>query len=115
MSSPVPPLEQLNTTELLHILRSGNHGHLRISRAVPRERLIQLIQTGERPRDEEIAQTAKTRSRLEAWIQKHIDSIGSQLPCSGPQRGMCTVYPCTEGRHMDCYLSVKEQLNYERI
>jgi len=33
--------------------------------------------------------------------------VNSQLPCSGPQKGHCTVYACPEGRHLTCYMNAK--------
>lgn len=106
--SELPPLEQLNISELLQILSNAGHGRHRLRRSVPRERLIHLIKTGDQPEDDEISQTSVTRHNLQVWIEKNWAGIGSQLPCVGPNRGKCTIYPCTEGRHLDCYLSVKK-------
>ena len=110
MSDATTSLEQLNLSELLQILNNAGHGRLRLRRSVSKDRLIYLIRTGETPKDEEISMTSKTRSKLQGWIEGNWDGIGSQLPCTGPRRGQCTVYPCTEGRHLDCYLSAKKHM-----
>jgi hypothetical protein len=103
-------LENLNKTELIQILGNSGHGNLRLRKSVKQERLIYLIRTGEQPNEEETAGTVATRKRLQEWIEKSWSRIGSQLPCSGPLRGMCTSYPCSEGRHIECYLSAKDYL-----
>ena len=103
-------LENLNKTELLQILGNSGHGNLRIRTSCRRGRLIHLIRTGEQPNKEELADTTETRKRLQDWVEKNWGLIGSQLPCSGPMRGMCTTYQCSEGRHIECYLSARKHI-----
>lgn len=107
-----PPLEALNTTELIQILAKPSNGGHRLRDTTPKERLIQLIQTGETPHQTEISQTSETRKQLEYWIRNVAwDGINSQLPCSGENRGRChSVYPCSEGRHLACYLAARKHL-----
>ena len=102
-------LEHLNKTELIQLLGNGGHGHLRLKESTSEERLIELIRSGGQPRKEEIAGTEKTRKRLQDWVERSWTQIASQLPCSGPLRGMCTRYPCSEGRHIECYISARER------
>lgn len=110
MSDAIPPLEQLNTSELLQILNNAGHGRLRLRRSLPRDRLIHLIRSGEQPGEDEFSQTVETRAKLEVWVSSVWDQINSQLPCVGPLRGKCTVYPCTEARHLECFLSAKKNM-----
>lgn len=102
--APQVPLEQLNLSELLEILRRRGE---RLSPAVAKDRLIQLIRNGEAPRPEELSGTMPSRKRLETWISKNRTYIASQLPCKGPDQGMCTIYDCPDARHLDCYLSAE--------
>ncbi len=102
--------DYMNRTELLQILSKEEYGHLRLRATVSQERLAELVRTKEKPKQEEIAQTAATRQRLQLWIEKNWTQIGSQLPCSGPNRGKCTIYPCSEGKHLDCYLSAQKYM-----
>ena len=105
------PLEALNTTELLQILSNPNNGGHRLKAGLSQERLIYLIRTGENPLPAETAQTTDTRAQLEYWIRKVAwDGINSQLPCLGEDRGKCSIYPCSEGRHLACYLGAKKYL-----
>ena len=108
--SKIPDLEELNTTELLQILSGPGHGRLRLSRATPRARLIQLVRECGEPDSKELSGSHKTRKRLQAWIHQNWGSIGSQIPCMGDRRGQCTRYPCTEGRHIGCYLAAKKHM-----
>ena len=103
-------LENLNQSELLQILANSGHGNLRLKVTTPRERLIDLIRSDGIPHKREISGTARTRLELQEWIETNWDRIGSQLPCTGPTRGMCTVYPCSEGRHIECYLSAQKHI-----
>ncbi len=109
MSAP-NHLEYMNRTELLQILSGEQYGYLRLRATVPKDRLIYLIQSKEQPRPEEVAQTTDTRRKLQMWIDQNKTQIESQLPCSGPNRGKCTVYPCSEGKHLDCYLSAQKYM-----
>lgn len=100
----------MNQTELLQILSTDRYGNLRLRANVPQERLAHLVRTMERPAPEEIAATADSRRRLQLWIEKTWSQIGSQLPCSGPNKGKCLIYPCSEGKHLDCYLAAQKHM-----
>jgi hypothetical protein len=102
--------DYMNRTELLQLLASDKHGNHRLRTTVPAERLIHLLRTGEQPQPEELAQTTETRKKLQVWIEKNWLQIGSQLPCSGPNKGKCTIYPCSEGKHLDCYLHAQKHM-----
>lgn len=109
MSDELPNLGDLNRTELLSIIR--RHTGLVVKRQVPLERLVELVETGATPKDEELAGTNRTRRSLQDLILKNWDWVNSQLPCTGPHRGQCTIYPCPEGRHLDCYVSnIKQKI-----
>ena len=102
--------DYMNHTELLKILASEKYGYLRLRIGIPIERLAHLVRTGERPLPEELALTSDTRRRLQIWIERNWTQIGSQLPCSGPNKGKCTIYPCSEGKHLDCYLAAQKYM-----
>lgn len=91
----------LNSTELAAIIRQRSG--LIVKRCVSHERLVELVTTGQAPNPDEVAGTAKTREVLQSFIEKQWTFINSQLPCTGPTRGKCTIHPCPEGRHVDCY------------
>jgi hypothetical protein len=96
-------LELLNITELTYLIRRQTG--LVVKRSVSKERLIQLLEYGGLPTAEEISPTTESRKRLQLYIEKNWTGIQSQLPCKGENRGRCTIYPCPEGRHIDCLLS----------
>ena len=108
MNQVAPPLEELNDTELLELLRRDTD--LRLRRSVPRERIIHLITSGEKPLETEVAHTALTRKRLQGWILSNWVGIESQLPCKGMTRGHCTIHHCPDTRHLDCYLAVEKRI-----
>lgn len=100
-------IDDYNQTELLEIVRT-NTG-LTIKRGVPRERLVAIVY-GSPPTEEEIAGTAESRKTLQLFLEKNWDWLASQLPCSGANKGRCTIYPCPEGRHLDCYHAARPQI-----
>lgn len=108
MSEELPDLRSLNTTELLDIIRRQTG--LVVRRSVPHGRLVQLVEDGGMPSQEELAGTNESRKVLQLFIEKNWTQINSQLPCKGVNRGRCTIYPCPEGRHLDCYRSSREHL-----
>jgi hypothetical protein len=109
--TPIPNLDEMNLTELLQILSSRGYGSFRLKRSTPRDRLIHLIQSGEIPSPDELAGSTETRKALAAWISKYRVSIETQLPCKGVNRGICTIFPCPEGKHLDCYLGARDKIN----
>jgi len=114
MAEELPSLHELNTTELLAILRSQTG--MVLKRSVPRDRLIQLVEDGGKPLPEELAGTNETRRILQTFIERNWSWIGSQVPCKGENAGRCTIYPCPEGRHLDCYTANKENIRvHERL
>jgi hypothetical protein len=111
-------LEELNDSELWEIARTTLSGAwcrpIRLKRSVARERVIYLIESGQKPESTEEYIDPKgmdSRSKLEVWVKKNWSGINSQLPCTGPLRGQCTQYPCPEGRHMRCYADAKPYLD----
>ncbi len=107
MSNEIPNFQNLNETELLNIIRRQTGVVVR--RSVGRERLMQIAVEGKAPGADELAGTTGTRQELQVFIEKNWVWLNSQLPCSGNDRGKCTIYPCPEGRHLDCYLAAKRQ------
>lgn len=110
-------LEELNDTELWELARttlSSAWGRpIRLKQAVPRERVIALIESGERPALEEEyidPQGHDSRTRLEIWVGKNWAMVNSQLPCTGPLRGKCTKYACPDGRHLNCYAAAEPHM-----
>lgn len=97
----------LNTTELLTIARSQTG--VVVKRSVSRERLLQIIESGPPPTPKETSGTSASRLSLQKFIGKNMSWLGSQLPCKGENRGVCTIYPCPEGRHLDCYMAASKQ------
>jgi hypothetical protein len=102
--------DYMNQTELIRILSTEKYGYLRLRRGISLERLAHLVRTGERPTSEELALTTETRRKLQLWIERNWTQIGSQLPCSGPNKGKCTIYPCSEGKHLDCLLAAQKHM-----
>lgn len=101
-------LHTLNVTELAYIIRRQTG--LVVKRSVGKERLIQLLEDGGMPTQDEVSPTTDSRKRLQIFIEKNWAGIQSQLPCKGENRGRCTIYPCSEGRHVDCLLSAEPQM-----
>ena len=102
----LPDPEWMNNTELIEILRKPGFTGERISYSVPRDRLVTLVRTGATPEVYERSKTLESRKILEAWVSRNSGVI-SQLPCGGPDRGKCTIYPCSDGRHASCWLRTK--------
>lgn len=102
-------LHLLNTTELAYLIRRQTG--LVMKRSVTKERLIELQENGGMPLPEEISPTTDSRKRLQLYVEKNWNGIQSQLPCKGADRGRCTIYPCPEGRHIDCLLSAASHMN----
>lgn len=98
-TSPDPSLQNCNESELLWLARLQGLPPLR--RGLPREELESIV-AGVMPVEERhIAGTNYTRSRLEAFIQKKFELVRGQLPgCDG----RCMSYPCTEAKHMSCFV-----------
>lgn len=101
-------LHALNETELALIIRRQTG--LVMKRSVGRDRMIQLLEEGGMPLPEEISPTTESRKKLQVFIEKNWVALNSQLPCKGENKGRCTVYPCPEGRHLDCLLAAGAQL-----
>lgn len=108
MSQETDVLSNLNDTELAQLIRRQTG--LIVKRAVGRQRLLQLLEDGGMPGPEEISSTNESRKRLQIYVEKNWIGLQSQLPCKGENRGRCTIYPCPEGRHVDCLLAAGPQL-----
>lgn len=101
-----PPLQILNQSELLELVFI--HRGVRMRRDTLPARLIHLIESPNDPiHPQEIPRTTESREKLEAWIMKNWDAIQTQLPCKAHNRGRCTIYPCTEARHLSCWMEVR--------
>jgi hypothetical protein len=98
-------LDELNDTELWELARmelsAAWRRPIRLRRSLPREAVIQLIESGAPPHLPDVL--LESREKLEQWIVRNWEMVNSQLPCSGPDRGKCTRYACPEGRHLSCY------------
>lgn len=105
-------LDELNDTELWELARlqlTASWGKpMRLFRHLTRERVIHLVYTNEKPRDDEVI--LESRKKLQDWVAKNWERVNSQLPCSGKDRGKCTVYNCPEGRHLLCYSLSKKYM-----
>lgn len=104
------PLDMYNRTEMVEIIKRYTGKIVR--RSLPIERLQELTSQGSvaQPRPEELSGTMQSRLSLERFIVKNWAKIDSQLPCSGENHGRCSIYPCSEGRHLSCYMSVPAHL-----
>lgn len=105
-------LDDLNDTELWELARMGLSAAwrrpIRLLRSLPRERVIYLVESGAQPDPSEII--LESRVKLEQWIARNWEMVNSQLPCTGPDRGKCTKYPCPEGRHLSCYSAAADHI-----
>ena len=96
-------LTRLNVTELTQLIRQRTGWVMKAS--VPKERLAAFLYGTEQPTAEDLAESTKTRHTLQVFIEKNWALFGSQLPCKGETRGRCTIHPCPEGRHADCFIA----------
>jgi len=96
-------LMRLNITELTQLIRQRMGWVVRAS--VSKERLTAFLYGTAQPTEEDLAETTKTRVTLQVFIEKNWSLFASQLPCKGENRGRCIIYPCPEGRHIDCFLA----------
>jgi hypothetical protein len=102
-------LHELNQSELLELVFI--HRGYRLRRDTLIDRLIQLLEDDTaHPTAAEIPATQQTRAELEQWILKNWGMIQSQLPCKLANRGRCTIYPCTEVRHISCWTFSKSAM-----
>jgi hypothetical protein len=100
-------IDDYNETELLEMVRRNTGAVLK--RSISRDRLVQIVY-GAAPIPEELSGTTETRRTLQIFIEKNWNWINSQIPCKGENRGKCSIYPCPEGRHLDCYQSARAQI-----
>jgi hypothetical protein len=105
MEGPIVELDELNDTELWELLRLQSTAAwgrpIRLSRGAPREYVIRAIDSGEPPYPP--YELLESRAMLQTWIRNNWTMVNSQIPCSGPLKGNCTMYPCPEGRHLSCF------------
>lgn len=104
----LPSLEHFNRTELCELIR--RYTGAIVKRSLPKERLIELVETETQPQPDELAGTTQSRVRLQQFMEKHWGMIASQLPCSGPTKGKCSVHNCPDGRHIDCYMRAEPHI-----
>ena len=105
-------LTRLNITELIQIIRQKTGWVIKAS--VPKERLMAFLYGTDQPTIDDLAGTARTRHQLQVFIEKNWDLFASQLPCKGENRGRCTIYPCPEGRHVDCFTAAEPHIRVSR-
>jgi len=113
----------LNETELAQLIR--RHTGMVVSRSVGKSRMIDILENngslfpgGDLPdpyggtfyQPSEISKTDESRKKLQLYIEKSWNGIQSQLPCKGENRGRCTIFPCSEARHIDCLLAAGPHL-----
>lgn len=101
-------LSFLNETELCQRIRSQTG--VIVARAIGRDRMVELLHNNWVPEDTEVSKTNDSRKRLQLYVAKNWVGIQSQLPCKGENKGHCTIYPCSEGRHVDCLLAAGPHL-----
>jgi hypothetical protein len=120
-------LDLLNETELAQLIRRQTG--VIVARSVGRDRMVEMLEFGHKPDpggerlvgDEkvdfysEISKTDDSRKRLQLYVEKNWNGIQSQLPCKGENRGHCTIYPCPEGRHVDCLIAAGPHLKLHGI
>ncbi len=120
-------LHLLNETELTQLIRRQTG--VIVARSIGKDRMIEILQNGYVPDpggyrqigDEmvditsEYAKTNESRKKLQLFIEKNWNGIQSQLPCKGENRGRCTIYPCSEGRHVDCLLAAGPHMKVHDI
>ncbi len=100
-------LENLNKTELTELIKIQTG--MRISPSSTDDELIAIATTGE---IKNLAASNSTRKRLQIFIDKHKEAYQANLPCAGKiNEGKCTVYKCSEIRHIDCWNNLKEKIN----
>lgn len=92
-----------NFTELAQLIRQRTGWVMKAS--VPKVRLVSFLYGTAQPTAEDLAESTKTRNTLQLFIRDNWSLFASQLPCKGENRGCCTIYPCSEGRHADCFLA----------
>ena len=98
-------LENCNETELLWMARAQGLGHLK--RGLPKTVLISIVTGRVDPTPDHYAGSSYSRIKLESFITKYWNIVQSQLPgCNGK----CTTYPCSEGRHLTCFESNRDQV-----
>lgn len=114
----------LNGTELAQLIRQRT-GTI-VARSAGADRMAELLEHNEAPDPggmhqvgvdntwvefpNETSDTNDSRKRLQLYIEKNWNGIQSQLPCKGENRGRCTIYPCSEGRHVDCLIAAGPHL-----
>jgi hypothetical protein len=109
----------LNETELTQIIRSLTG--VIVYRSIGKDRMIELasnpvlLQREDWAASDVGSSTNDSRKRLQLFIEKNWNGIQSQLPCKGENRGRCTIYPCSEGRHVDCLLAAGPHLKVHDI
>lgn len=108
VSEDMDILHLLNITELTQLIRRQTG--VIVTRSIGRERMIYLLENGGLPDPASTSATNESRKRLQLYIEKNWTGIQSQLPCKGENRGRCTIYPCPEGRHIDCLLAAGPHL-----
>lgn len=91
-------LDECNETELLLLAARQKLGRLR--RGIAHDVLVGIVMGELTVTRDHLSGTSETRAELAKFIQDNIERARSQLPgCNG----ICTSYPCSEGRHALCF------------
>lgn len=92
-------LNLLNESELLWMTRL--QGLPVIRRGLPHAELVAIVSGTIPVTGAHLAGSNFTRECLEGFITQNFDLIRTQLPgCNGK----CRTFPCTEGKHMSCFV-----------
>jgi hypothetical protein len=98
------PLHDMNVTELIQVAREAGFGN--VSRALPREEIIALIEDGEET-DAEKDALEDYRHEMEAHIKRNFRRIRTQLPgCNGK----CMSYGCPDIIVQRCWGSYRDDI-----
>lgn len=111
-------LNLLNETELSQLIRRQTG--VIVARSIGKDRMIGILESVYRDgyggmMTNEYSKTNESRQKLQLFIEKNWNGIQSQLPCKGENRGRCTIYPCSEGRHVDCLLAAGPHMKVHDI
>ena len=112
-----PPLEALNETERLAILRTRAYDYAAIACSVPPERQLELLRGTSQPRRDELSKSSESRKLLEQALADNWQFVHSQLPCqeAGPLKGKCTKYACSEGQHYECFNDAQGKILHMKL
>ena len=97
----------INSTELVELIKEDEFFDIRQTAGT--EKLASILENGLTPEDEDelYCPIFKWRMDMEAYIQKNMRRLRTQLPgCTGK----CTEYGCPRGIVTNCYIKMKPLL-----